>query len=130
MPDLLHRFVTIWGTCESSPSGGLRLVRMNWILPDSRTPRSCDSESMRELIETLPPAAQVALSALEAAGGRIPWAVFARQFGEVREMGAAKRDRDKPYLNPASGAEDLFYRALLGRPLKTGEAPRSLHISR
>ena len=30
-------------------------------------------------------------------------------------MGAAKRDREKPYLNPASAAEDLFYRALLGR---------------
>ena len=30
-------------------------------------------------------------------------------------MGAARRDREKPHLNPASPAEVLFYRALLFR---------------
>jgi hypothetical protein len=49
------------------------------------------------------------------AGGRIPWAAFTRQFGDVREMGAGKRDREKPQFKPNSTAEVLFYRALLGR---------------
>ena len=118
MPDLLH-------SLQGHDLGHLRIVAGLWGLEleaNELDPARLeivaamhDSESMGELIETLPPAARAALSALEAAGGRIPWAVFARQFGEVREMGAGKRDRDKPYLNPASGAEDLFYRALLGR---------------
>jgi hypothetical protein len=68
-----------------------------------------------EVLEALSPEAQDALTALEQAGGRIPWASFSRQFGEIREMGAAKRDRDKPYLEPASPAEELYYRGLLGQ---------------
>jgi len=40
---------------------------------------------------------------------------FARRFGEVREMGAGKRDREKPHLKPNSAAEVLWYRALLAK---------------
>jgi len=118
MPDLLH-------SLQGQDLGHLRIVAELWGLEleaNELDPARLeivaamnDSESMGELIETLPPAARAALSALEAAGGRIPWSVFSRQFGEVRDMGAAKRDREKPHLNPTSGAEDLFYHALLGR---------------
>jgi hypothetical protein len=68
-----------------------------------------------ELIASLGPDASAALLQLAAAGGRIPWASFARKFGDVREMGAGKRDREKPYLKPVSAAEGLFYRGLLAR---------------
>lgn len=47
--------------------------------------------------------------------GRLPWALFTRRHGTVREMGAAARDRDRPHRNPASPAEALWYRALIGR---------------
>ncbi|MBI2757409.1 MAG: helicase-associated domain-containing protein [Chloroflexi bacterium] len=72
-----------------------------------------DLETAAELIDSLAPEARAALTALTDSGGRIPWAVFARQFGGVREMGAGKRDRERPHLKPASIAEVLFYRALL-----------------
>ena len=45
----------------------------------------------------------------------MPWAAFVRQFGDVREVGAGRRDREKIHLHPNSPAEVLFYRALLGR---------------
>ena len=45
----------------------------------------------------------------------MPWAAFARQFGEIREAGPGKRDREQGYLNPVSAAETLFYRAFLAR---------------
>ena len=45
----------------------------------------------------------------------MPWAAFARQFGEIREAGPGRRDREQVYLNPASTAETLFYRAFLAR---------------
>jgi len=74
-----------------------------------------DPDLLAEIIESLPPEAQAALEALAAKNGRIPWAEFTRRFGDVREMGVGKRDREKPHQNPASTAEALFYRALLAR---------------
>ncbi len=68
-----------------------------------------------EVLGSLNPQPRSALAALAASNGRIPWAPFARQFGEVREMGAARRDREKPYLKPVSASEALYYRALLFR---------------
>jgi hypothetical protein len=84
-----------------------------------------DPDLAAELTASLNPEARSALAALAADSGRIPWAAFARQFGQVRDMGAAKRDREKPYLNPTSQAEVLFYRALLFRAFfNTAKGPQ------
>ncbi len=69
----------------------------------------------REVLNALPPEAAAGMRALGRAGGRVSWPVFARRFGEVREMGAGRRDREKPYLKPDSPSEVLFYRGLLAR---------------
>ncbi|HUI88370.1 MAG TPA: helicase-associated domain-containing protein [Anaerolineales bacterium] len=74
-----------------------------------------DAERLTDLIETLPPQAREALDALTQSNGKIPYAKFIRQFGEVREMGAGKRDREHPHRKPISACEVLFYRALLAR---------------
>ena len=74
-----------------------------------------NSSLITEVIEALHPKTRSALDALIQNQGRIPWASFTRQFGELRKIGAAKRDREKSYLNPLSAAETLFYRALLAR---------------
>lgn len=68
-----------------------------------------------EVVEALPAKARAALDALMQSDGRLPWASFTRQFGEVREMGSGRRDREQPHLRPASPAEGLWYRALLAR---------------
>lgn len=75
----------------------------------------CDAELLEEVISTLPREARSALEALVAENGRMPWVVFARRFGELREMGPGKRDREQPHLQPSSAAEVLWYRALLGK---------------
>lgn len=59
--------------------------------------------------------ARDALAQLAAASGRMPWAQFERSFGEVRVMGSARRDKERPHRNPVSTAEQLWYRALVGR---------------
>lgn len=43
------------------------------------------------------------------------WAAFTRKYGEIREMGAGKRDRERPHFEPVSASEALFYRGLLAR---------------
>jgi hypothetical protein len=68
-----------------------------------------------EVIESLPTGARSALKALIENDGALPWSLFCRKFGEVRVMGAAKRDRERPDLNPESPAELLWYRALIGK---------------
>jgi Helicase conserved C-terminal domain len=74
-----------------------------------------NSESISELIASLPQQAQEALRKLSSERGRIPWAAFTREFGDVREMGAGKRDRERPHLKPTSATEVLYYHGLLGR---------------
>ncbi len=74
-----------------------------------------DSKLTREMVDALHSEAKLALSALVEANGKIPWANFARQFGEIREVGPGRRDREQVYLKTASAAEALFYRALIAR---------------
>src|SRR3990170_791535 len=63
----------------------------------------------------LPPRADSAITTLVNSGGRIPWPTFTRRYGDIREAGAGKRDREKLHLKPASTAEVLYYRGLLAR---------------
>ncbi|MBI3363188.1 MAG: hypothetical protein HY023_18970 [Chloroflexi bacterium] len=72
-------------------------------------------DAAREVLDSLPPEARAALENLLAAGGRLPVAQFTRQFGEVRPMGPARRDREQAWLAPASPVEALWYRGLIGR---------------
>lgn len=74
-----------------------------------------DAELIAELADSLSPQAESALRALVEAEGRIPWPAFTRKYGDIREMGAARRDRERPHLKPASTAEYLYYRGLLAR---------------
>lgn len=118
MPDLFH-------SLRDFDLGHLRIVAGLWGV-DLRADEAHEAARelaagllnpnlAREVIAALPAEAVSALKALVRAGGRVPWAGFARQFGEVREMGAGRRDREQPYLKPTSASETLFYRSLLGR---------------
>ena len=72
-------------------------------------------ELVNEVISSLPEEAKAGLVALQRYGGRLPWSLFTRRYGNVREMGASKREREKPYQVDPSPAEMLWYRALIGR---------------
>jgi hypothetical protein len=74
-----------------------------------------DPNLLGEMVDSLSAEAQSALEKLVETGGKMPWAAFARQFGEIREAGPGRRDREQVYLKPVSAAETLFYRAFLAR---------------
>jgi hypothetical protein len=63
----------------------------------------------------LPPEEAAALQAVIRAGGRIAVGAFARQFGDVRQMGPGRLEREEPWLAPENAAEALWYRGLLFR---------------
>ncbi len=80
-----------------------------------------DRETLQEIVSTLPAEARAALEDLVHNGGRLPWPLFTRRYGRVREMGAGRRDREQPHHNPVSPAEMLWYRALVARAFFDGE---------
>lgn len=62
-----------------------------------------------------------ALQMLIGSGGRMPMAKFGRLFGEIRQMGAAQIEREKPLENPATIAEGLYYRGLVAQGFEVAD---------
>jgi XPB/Ssl2-like helicase family protein len=118
MPDLFHSLL-------KQDIGHLRIIAELWGLElDSADSDAAVEELsvsllepglLAELIDSLSPEANSAINALVSSGGRIPWPMFTRKYGDIREAGAGKRDREKLYLQPESATEILFYRGLLAR---------------
>ena len=118
MPDLQH-------TLQGNDLGYLKMVAGAWGIdlaaPDAHTALPLlvnallNRSLVAEIVEALPADAHQALEALQHNEGVMPWALFTRRFGEVRAMGAARRDRERPDLKPASPAEMLWYRALISK---------------
>ncbi len=118
MPDLYH-------TLLKYDIGYLRIVAELWGLElesqefaaaaEELSASLLDLEAVTETIDILSPEARAALDALVTANGKMEWALFARTYGDIREMGPGKRDRERPYLKPTSSSEHLFYRGLLAK---------------
>ncbi len=112
-------------TLQGNDLGFLKMVAGAWgidlVAPDVHTALPLlvnallNRSLVSEIIESLPGEAHAALEALQHSDGVMPWAMFTRRFGEVRAMGAARRDRERPDLKPATPAEVLWYRALIGK---------------
>jgi hypothetical protein len=84
-----------------------------------------DREGAATRVEALPVEARLALDDLLRNGGKLPWAMFTRRYGAVRGMGAGRRDRERPHLDPTSPAEVLWYRLLVARAfLDTTDGPQ------
>jgi hypothetical protein len=108
--DLSHlRIIAgLWGLEFSAPDARVGLQRL--------VPLLQDREMLAEVLQLLPEAAEAALQELLRNDGRMPWSLLVRRYGAVREMGAARRDRERPYENAsASPSEALWYRGLIGR---------------
>lgn len=118
MPDLFHSLLKqdighlriiaeLWGLELTSPKveGALEELSASLLDPDL----------LAELIDSLSPEADSAITSLIDSGGRLPWTTFTRKYGDIREAGAGKRDREKLYRNPTSTTEILYYRGLVAR---------------
>lgn len=118
MPDLEH-------TLQGRDLGFLKIVASAWGIelnaPDTVTALPVvvngilEHTDFIEVIETMPQDAKNVLQALIQNEGRLSWASFVRKYGDVRRMGTAKRDRERPDLRPSSAVEVLWYRGLIGR---------------
>lgn len=118
MPDLIK-------SLQGKDLGHLRMIAELWGLsldaPDLRSalPRLAamllDPSLVTEIVSDLPAEARAALDDLLNHDARLPWALFTKRYGVLREFGPARRDREHPHRNPVSPAEMLWYRGLLAR---------------
>ena len=116
MPDLYQ-------TLHKYDLGHLRIIAELWGLDlhagdvDAAAQGLCasllDPAIVRDTLDILPAEARAALT--ELSNSKVEWAAFARKYGEMRDMGAGKRDRELPHLKPSSTTEILFYRGILAK---------------
>ena len=118
LPDLYECF-------QDRDFGYLKVVADFWGIklaaPDVRTGIKTliielkNPERLRDVIDDLPSEAHTAFFDLQKNGGTKSWSLFVRQYGGLREIGSARRDREQTYRNPISATEILWYRGLIGR---------------
>ncbi len=71
---------------------------------------------------------RLAIFDLLAHEGRLPFSHFVRRYGEIRPMGPARREREKPWLSPAGVTEALYYRGLIVRAFEQTPAGAQEYI--
>ncbi len=118
MPDLHHTFL-------KHDLGHLNIIADFWGLEleshtadaaaDELSASILKPEPVRETLEILSPDARSAIHALIESTGKIEWVIFTRKYGTIQEMGIAKRERERPFQNPTSVTEGLFYRGLIDK---------------
>jgi len=118
MPDLRH-------SLSKMDFSHLKIVAEQWRLPfsapdariglDQLVEHLLASDLILEIREVLTDKEKEALLWLDSLDGKEPWIQFTRRFGEVREMGVGRVDRERPDKDPASPVEGLWYRALVAR---------------
>lgn len=106
-PDLLAILAESW---DVELSVGDRLVMAAALADEMLKP-----EAVQVLWERLGEKEREALFELLASNGQIAFAQFQRRWGELRLMGPARREREKPWMHPAGVTESLFYRGLIAR---------------
>ncbi len=105
--DLLMRIAVSWDFNDDLQS---RNQVEEWLLKTMT-----DDASLSEMVDRLPEAARKAWQMIKGRNGRLPWSEFTRQFGDLRSLGPAAREREQPDLHPLGTAEELYYRGLIGR---------------
>lgn len=106
-PGSLHITASLWGIELDETTEPLTITDL--------ASRLLQRPMVEKLIEGLPVEAKEAVDVLISHAGRMPWAQFTRSYGELREMGAAKRDRERAYEHPVSAVEILWYRSLVAK---------------
>ncbi len=85
-------------------------------------------QSIADILEWLRPQERKALESLIAEGGRSKLHLFVRQYGEIRSFGPGRLERERPWEDPVSAAEGLWYSGLIYRAFDEVEGQTSEFI--
>ncbi len=117
----------------------LQIIASQWDIELAAEERAAAAEELAKAMarpgaiagiwERLSDRERQAVFEVQAQEGRIPFSHFIRRFGEIRPMGPARREREKPWINPASITEALYYRGLIVRTFEQTAAGAVEHIA-
>lgn len=85
-------------------------------------------EAAAAIWERLPEEARQALVDLMVNQGELLYSHFTRRYGELRPMGPARREREKPWLSTENITEYLYYRGLIVRTFQQTPAGAQEYI--
>jgi hypothetical protein len=85
-------------------------------------------QSIADILERLKPEEREALEFLVSEGGRNKLHLFVRQYGAIRAFGPGSLERERPWENPVSAAEGLWYSGLVYRAFDELEGQTSEFI--
>jgi hypothetical protein len=116
MPNLKTAFTNL-------DPGFLKIVAEFWSIEDTEIDTEhlidqlistmTDPMKFSKMFESLPAQARAAVDELARKNGKISWVDFKRRYGPLMEIGQARLEREKNYLNQGSTTEYLWYRGLL-----------------
>ncbi len=72
-------------------------------------------ESIADTLESLKPQEREALETLLSEGGKKKVHLFVRQHGQIRAFGPGRLERERPWENPISASEGLWYSGIIYR---------------
>ena len=118
MPSLIETFIDYesdqlsmiaeqWGIEQDLDPGKSQIKQIANLLEDKTL--------AGEVIQALPQTAINALVRLARSKGKLQLDQFEREFGELREMGAARREKLRPDREPSSTTELLYYKGIIAR---------------
>lgn len=115
----------LWHSLLKSEYSYLKIIAEKWGFPftaadaregiDQVSEALLAEDNLAEIAEILTPQEQEVLVWLDDQSGKVPWDHITRRFGEVRDMGAGRMERERPDQAPVSPLESLWYRALIAR---------------
>jgi len=116
---------TLYQTLLDSDLVRLRVIAQQWDIPFTVERRPdlaallADGMARAEAVErawnALPSEPRAALEDLLRHDGSMPWAIFARHWGQVRVVGPGRLEREALWRDPVSPAEALWYWGFLQR---------------
>ncbi len=71
------------------------------------------ADAVERALAALPESSREALHDLLRRGGAVPWAIFIREWGDLRPVGPGRLEREALWRAPASPTEDLWYRGFI-----------------
>lgn len=111
--------------------GFLRILALSWDfnqdIKDKKTAIEqlsawmIQPQNLHIVLQKLSADAQRALEDLLTHQGRLPSAIFTRKYGEIRQVGVGRRDRQAIHLSPQNASEQLFFLALVFQDFFEGE---------
>jgi hypothetical protein len=121
---------TLYQTLLDSDLVRLRVIARQWDIPLT-TGRRPDlaaqladgmarAEAVERVWELLPSESCAALEDLLRQGGAVPWMIFTRRWGRIRNVGPGRLEREELWREPVSPAESLWYWGFLQRASELG----------